>query len=1121
MLGILDTPKEEDYDAIARLAAELCGAPIGAISFVDEDRLWFKAAFGFDARESPRCQAFCAHAIHSPDAPLVVSDATKDPRFKDNPLVLGEPRMRFYAGIPLVTEHEKMPIGTLCVISNEVMTIDDRQLRTLSLLAKHVERLLHLRESSQLLAHRNALIDASSDAIMTWTHADGILSWNRGAEVMYGFGRNEAIGRQPTDILRSEVAIHQHANGLAVGDEWVGEATHQTKAAERIIVSTKLQRVGVGHESVFLDTSRDISEQKLKDQELRRARHALEFAADAILWLREETGDLFYANQAASGLYQYTDNELLMLNIADIDPKMRAPEALAEIRKRSTELKAIFFQTIHVRKDGSEVPVEVASHRVDFENEKFVCVFVRDITERRLTQQKLEEVSTEFQMVFDALPVGVVITDKRRRIKRINPAFEEMFGYDQKDILGKQTKMLYADPADFSEQGRAKYNQDNSAELTPYEMNYRRSNGEIFTSQTIGNRVANESGEFITFVALIQDISESVASRLEAEKLNEERRAMLELLGTTDGVWSWQVGSEDCDYAPGFRKILGFDGDDLVSFPQTIRAAQERIHPDDIDELRRVVNSSLKRRTPFVHEFRLRHADNKYIWVRLRANSIRSDSDVPRRLVGSIYDISDFKIAEAERERFFNAGIQHYGLADIQSATWLRVSENWSEVLGYTNDELVGQPYLDATHPDDRPQFEECMRQLFEGKPVLGFLGRMRHKDGCYRLIEWNVAAPEPDSSSVYFTARDVTDAEFDVIRKISDAVPMTFFVYDIQEHRNVFINRHIENLLGYTPAEFVAPKEKGIGALIHPDDEGIVANFFAGIMRGNEDQFFDSQYRVKRKNGEFREVYTTCRIFKRSADGKVQQIIGTASAVDDLAILRRYANDLEVANEELEEFAYVASHDLKQPLRGIDNLARWIESDAGDSLPAIAREHLVKLKGRVARMERLLDDLLAYSRIGRRSSEVEAIDVGQLVCEVAEFLSSPESFRVECYGLMPVLTTQRIPLEQVFRNLIGNAIKHRKRDDGHAIVSAKRIGDHYEFSVRDDGPGIASEYHERIFRMFHTLRPRDEVEASGMGLALSKKHIESHGGKISVESAEGEGSVFRFTWLAMSERST
>ncbi len=231
-----------------------------------------------------------------------------------------------------------------------------------------------------------------------------------------------------------------------------------------------------------------------------------------------------------------------------------------------------------------------------------------------------------------------------------------------------------------------------------------------------------------------------------------------------------------------------------------------------------------------------------------------------------------------------------------------------------------------------------------------------------------------------------------------------------------------------------------------------------------------------------------------------------------------RYAAELEISNRELDTFAYTASHDLKAPLRAVQHLAQWISEDAGPHLSEESQKHMQLMLRRIERLERLLDDLLDFSRIGRMPHEPVTIDTGRLVAEVVEMLAPPADFTIEV-GPLPVLIGQRPPLEQVFRNLIGNAIKYHDRPNGTVHIAAEDRGAMWEFAVRDDGPGIAPEYHERVFEMFQRLQTRARVEGSGMGLALVKKLVENQGGRVRLESIPGQGATFRFTWPKTRER--
>ncbi len=223
---------------------------------------------------------------------------------------------------------------------------------------------------------------------------------------------------------------------------------------------------------------------------------------------------------------------------------------------------------------------------------------------------------------------------------------------------------------------------------------------------------------------------------------------------------------------------------------------------------------------------------------------------------------------------------------------------------------------------------------------------------------------------------------------------------------------------------------------------------------------------------------------------------------------------ELERSNRELDQFAYVASHDLKAPLRAIINLANWLVEDASDRLLPASQEHLQKLRGRAQRMERLLDDLLTYSRIGRRDGTVEQVKLEALLQDIVYLLAPPTGFSIITEGELPTLLTPRTPLELIFRNLIGNAIKHHHRPEtGEVRIAAVDQGDFIRFAIRDNGPGIEPQYFERIFGMFQVLKPRDEIEGSGMGLAIVKKTVEYRGGQIQVEANDGPGVTIYFTW--------
>ena len=230
---------------------------------------------------------------------------------------------------------------------------------------------------------------------------------------------------------------------------------------------------------------------------------------------------------------------------------------------------------------------------------------------------------------------------------------------------------------------------------------------------------------------------------------------------------------------------------------------------------------------------------------------------------------------------------------------------------------------------------------------------------------------------------------------------------------------------------------------------------------------------------------------------------------------LKARAAELTASNSELDQFAYVASHDLKSPLRGIRQLAGWIAEDARDHLPPESLSHLDKMQHRVTKMEEMLEDLLQYSRVGRVDMVHETVDIATMIRDIVDLLDNPQGVDVRLLTIFPTFETLATPLRQVFQNLIGNAIKHNDRGSKGLIdIDCVRDGSYLQFSITDNGPGIDPNNHERIFQMFQRVGTVN-VDGSGMGLSVVRKQVQAVGGRIEVVSELGEGARFLFTWPA------
>jgi PAS domain S-box-containing protein len=288
--------------------------------------------------------------------------------------------------------------------------------------------------------------------------------------------------------------------------------------------------------------------------------------------------------------------------------------------------------------------------------------------------------------------------------------------------------------------------------------------------------------------------------------------------------------------------------------------------------------------------------------------------------------------------------------------------------------------------------------------------------------------------------------------------------------------------------------------------------------------RFEEVGWRIRKDGSRFWADIVITALFEANGKlrgfGKVTRDISERKAVEAerekiAAELARYTLALERSNRELDAFAYAASHDLKAPLRVIHNASTWIEEDLAGQLTAETQENMDLLRSRVRRMDKLLDDLLEYSRIGRETdnSHTEAISGTVLMENILGLIAPPEGFIVDANSTLAGIEIFRMPLQQILINLISNAIKHHHKKGGRIEVSVEDLGAMFRFRVKDDGPGIPAQYHEQIFKMFQTLKPKDQVEGSGMGLAMVRKHVDVAGGELKLESAVGQGSTFSFTW--------
>ncbi|MCA9297708.1 MAG: PAS domain S-box protein, partial [Phycisphaerales bacterium] len=334
-----------------------------------------------------------------------------------------------------------------------------------------------------------------------------------------------------------------------------------------------------------------------------------------------------------------------------------------------------------------------------------------------------------------------------------------------------------------------------------------------------------------------------------------------------------------------------------------------------------------------------------------------------------------------------------------------------------------------------------------------------------------------------------------------------------------ILVNRTVDDLFGYERDELLGhPVETLMAERLREGHESLRLAFMQDRSRRLMGAGRDLVGR--RKDGT--EVAVEVGLCPLTLDGTpvvMASIVDVTERRRERAKLAQYASRLEDTNAELartnaelEKFAYVVSHDIKAPLRGISSVATWIAEDFGTVVDDEARENLDLMLERTSRLGRLIDGILAYSRAGRAEHASERVTTGSLISDVISSVAPPEEMSVRLFGDFPTVSYNETQLRQIFQNLIDNAIKHLGRPDGEIVITCEEGDDEWCFFIRDNGVGIPERHFERIFELFQTLRPKDKSGTTGAGLAITRRIVEANGGTIRVSSTEGKGTVFSFT---------
>lgn len=509
------------------------------------------------------------------------------------------------------------------------------------------------------------------------------------------------------------------------------------------------------------------------------------------------------------------------------------------------------------------------------------------------------------------------------------------------------------------------------------------------------------------------------------------------------------------------------------------------------------------------------HKNGTEVPVEVSLSPIESDSEITV-LVGVI-DISERKKLEHQFRLVVEAAPNGMVVVNKEGNIEL-INEEIERMFGYHRSELLGQK-IEKLVPQRHQQFHpkwlgdffqhSKARPMGAGKDLYGL-----RKDGKEFPLSIGLRPIEtPNGLKVLAAVVDLTErfAKDKALRKLTETLDRTSRISGVGgwEYNlvtgEIFWSDETFRIHDLPVSDSPPSVDEGI-SFFTPDAQPIIRKAVEdGIESGDGWDVVLPFITAKGRRIWARAVGTV-----EMEKNKPVKLLGT---FQDVTERKNFIDELERSNKELHDFAYVASHDLRSPLRGIDQLASWLAEDLEGKVEPDDLDHLRLMRGRISRMERLLDDLLAYSRAGKEKSNVNLTDVKEMVQNAFEMSDVKQSFQLVCEGNFPTFETLNAPLEQIFRNLISNAIKHHDKGEGTIFVKSSKQRGFYQFEVADDGAGIPPQHAELAFAMFQTLRPRDEVEGSGMGLAIVKKTVESFGGTIELVDNKPRGARFIFTW--------
>ncbi|MDD3364638.1 MAG: PAS domain S-box protein [Syntrophomonas sp.] len=709
-------------------------------------------------------------------------------------------------------------------------------------------------------------------------------------------------------------------------------------------------------------------------------------------------------------------------------------------------------------------------------------------------------------------------------------SWHRMLGYSEGDIEPTYLAWKNLIHADDRPAVLKRMNDHIQRNTSQYEAEYRflTKSGEWKWVQGIGKVVARDIYDHPSrMTGLTADINER---KLAEQQLQEERNFNAALLDTAgDLITVCDQNGLIIRFNQVCEQITGYTFDDVKG-----RYIWDMVVPEDIKPTKAIFNvTDVNWSSPGLKKYFENHwltKDGKYRLISWNITSLFDKEGSSNYFIGTGTDITRQRIieerlreSEAElRSIFENTNGIIYAVSNDGKFTF--VSPGWTETLGHDVYEIIDRPFEQFIHPDDVHICWDFVNKGFStNMPQKSIEYRIKHKDGSWH---WNTSSgttvKDRSGNSLYFVGiavditehRHATEARKEYARRFRETLENVKLVAAMLDDQNriTFCNDFLLQLLGWKREEVI--NQDWFDTFVPPDirkrDRRIIKK---SLERGISPNFGASE--LLTRSGKRRIILWNNTILLNPDGSSAGFAVLGEDITQRRAVEKRsqeLMQELESTNRELKDFAYIVSHDLKAPLRGIRSLAEWIYADYQDKFDEAGQEQLTMLLNRTTRMHNLLEGILQYSRLNKTEESKDQINLNEVINEVIEILVPPDNISILIENEMPLLRLERTRIFQLFENLISNAIKYMDKPNGEIRISCQNQDDYWQFSVKDNGCGIEEKYFDKIFTIFQTLKSRDEFESTGIGLTIVKKIVGMYGGKVWVESKIGLGSTFHFT---------